>query len=140
MQPRRERATGCGAAAAAGGSGFTSDWCRRPRVEGLVLAQDRLLQQPELAARLEAQLGGQGPARVLVGLERLGLPAGAVEGEHEVFPQLLMEGLVAHERLELGNQLARTAEGEIGGDAVRRRRPAALLEATPFLGDEPLLG
>src|SRR5436305_2036331 len=48
-----------------------------------LLAEDRGVHAPQERARLEAQLLDEELAAFAVGLERLSLPAGAVEGEHE---------------------------------------------------------
>ena len=56
---------------------------QRPPRERLVLAQDRLLEVPQLGARLEPELVEERLARLPVGLERVRLPSRAVEREHE---------------------------------------------------------
>ena len=43
----------------------------------------------QFRARLDAQLGDQRPAGVLVGLQRLGLPAGLGQRLHELGMQVL---------------------------------------------------
>ena len=61
-------------------------------------------------------------ARVAVGLERLGLAAAAVEGEHQLAAEPLAERMLGHERLELAHQL---------GVAPRRGRPRSAARARP---------
>ena len=49
-----------------------------------VLDEDLLLELLQGGPGLEPELLGQQPPPVLVGLERLGLSAGLVEGEHQL--------------------------------------------------------
>jgi hypothetical protein len=54
------------------------------KVEGGVLAQDRLVQPGDLADGVDAEFSGE-PARELpVGAEGFGLAARAVQGEHQL--------------------------------------------------------
>ena len=64
-------------------------------------------------ARLEAQLLDEELAALAVGLERLRLPAGAVEGEHELGAQPLAQRMRADERLELADDLRVRADREL---------------------------
>jgi hypothetical protein len=59
------------------------------QVERRVLPQNRLLEVAEPAARLEPELLDQQPARVLIGLQGLGLAVAAVEREHQLRAQAL---------------------------------------------------
>ena len=94
-----------------------------------ILAQDRLLELAQGGARLEAELLDERAARVLVGRERVGLAAGAVEREHELAAQALVgTGAARRERLELGDEVGVAAELELGVDQVLPRREAELLE------------
>ena len=105
---------------------------RRPaagrRVDRRVLPEDRLLEGLELAARLEPELVGERTARVLVARERIRLTARAVEGEHELGAQPLARGVLADERLELGDQGRVAAERQIGLDALLERQQPELVE------------
>ncbi len=107
---------------------------RRPRErclleqERLVLAEDRGLELAELRAGVDAELLDEGLARGAVGGERVGLPAGAVEREHELRARPLAEWLRGDERLELGDELRVAPEREVGLDPLLERDGAQLLE------------
>ena len=79
-----------------------------------LLAQDRRVQRLQRGARLDAELVDAAPPRVLVGAQRLGLAARAVEGEHELAAQALAQGVRGDERLELADELGVAAELELG--------------------------
>jgi hypothetical protein len=57
-------------------------------------------------------------ARGLVGLERLRLPARAIERQHQLPAQPLAQRLLGDQRLQLADQLAVAAAGQIGLDPV----------------------
>ncbi|MBA3261287.1 MAG: hypothetical protein H0T69_02190 [Thermoleophilaceae bacterium] len=97
-------------------------------VEQRILAQDCLLQLSQLAAWLDPELFGQNPTSVLVDLERIGLAPGAVEREHELFPEALAQRVAAHELLELPDQVRMAAELEVGGDPILECRAAKLFQ------------
>jgi len=59
-----------------------------------VLAQDRLFETLELLARLEPHPLVEIRARVSIRVERFGLAAGAVEGEHQLVPEALAIGVL----------------------------------------------
>ena len=67
-------------------------------------------------------------------LERLRLPPGAVEGDHQLAAQALVERVVDHELLELGHELRAAAELELGLEAPLRDREAQVAQA---LDDRP---
>ena len=67
--------------------------------EGLVLAQDRLLERPELRARLQPELLGQQSPRDAVGLECVRLTAGSVQRQHQLCAQPLVQRMQCHQRL-----------------------------------------
>ena len=59
-----------------------------------------------MVTRLDAQLLDQHPARVLEGLQRIGLPlAAAIEGQHQLPAQAFAEGMLADQRLQLAQHL-----------------------------------
>jgi hypothetical protein len=62
-----------------------------------VVGQDRRLEALELRAGIEAQILDQRMASALVGLERVGLSAAAVEREHELRVQPLAVGVLGRE-------------------------------------------
>ena len=107
---------------------------RRPRERCLleqqrvVLAEDRGLELAELGAGVDAELLDEGLTRGAVRGERVGLPARAVEREHELRARALAERLGLDERLELGHELGVSAEREVRLDALLDRNRAELLE------------
>ena len=94
----------------------------------LVLAQDRGLELAELGAGVDAELLDERLARAAVGGERVRLPAGPVEREHQLGARPLAQGLRIDERLELRDELRVTAECEVGVDPLLERDGAELLE------------
>ena len=89
------------------------------RLERGVLAQDRLLELAQLRPGLEPQLLVERAPSVAVGLERVRLPACAVEGEHELGARALVEGTLGDRRLQLGDELGVAAQLELGVDEIR---------------------
>ena len=85
-----------------------------------VLAQDRVLQAAELRAGLDADLLHQHAARLLIRLERLGLPPAAVQREHALRVQALAQGVLGDDRVDLARDLQVTAGGEVGPSASSR--------------------
>ena len=75
------------------------------RTERGILVQDRLLELLELTARLEAELVPEHVASLAVGLERIGLPAGSVQRQHQLCMNALPQRVDGHERLQLGHEL-----------------------------------
>jgi hypothetical protein len=98
--------------------------CRDP---GLV-AQDLRLQLLQLRAGLDPELLDEAHPRRLVGVERLRLPAGAVEREHQQAPEGLAQRVLADERVELADDVAVAAELEVGVDPLLERNKAQLLQ------------
>ena len=86
-----------------------------------VLGEDRRLQPLQLGARLEPQLVDQRRAGAAVGVERVGLAARAVEGEHEVGVQALAVRVLGDQRLQLGDRVAVAAEREVELQPVLER-------------------
>ena len=78
--------------------------------EAGVMAQDHVLELPQLGARGQAELVAQQRARLPVGGQRVGLAAGAIEREHELGAQALL-------KRGLGDQAARAER------PPRRRAP-----------------
>jgi hypothetical protein len=114
---------------------------RRPRpilryVERRILAQDRLLEPPELFARLQAELLRELTPSAAVRVERLGLPRRTVEGEHQLAVQVLPERMLGHERLQLADELLVAAAGQVGLDPLLERYPTQLLEPGNLSLDE----
>ena len=89
--------------------GSRSPGVRRREVERRVLGEYRPLELAQTLAGLDAELLDQRPARVLVGLQRVGLAVGAVEREHQLRPQALAVGVLGDQRLELARPPRRGA-------------------------------
>ncbi len=87
------------------------------------------MQLAELAARLDAELLDEPAAGRLVDLQRVGLAAGAVEGEHELAAQALLQRMLGGEGFQLADQLGVLAEREVGLDALCQAVEARLLQA-----------
>jgi hypothetical protein len=92
------------------------------------VAEDCLLEPLQGLARLDAEIVDQRPPRIGIGLERVRLPIGPVEGEHlqrtEPFPQRML----AHEDTQFSEGLLVAAEREVAVDPVHQRRQPQLVE------------
>ncbi len=99
-----------------------------------------MLQARERVSGLQAQLGREQQADALVGLERIRLATGAVQGEHQLAPHPLLELVPGGEALELGQQVTRAAGGEVGVHAQEDRLQPLLLERPAPLRHAPLRG
>ena len=76
-------------------------------------------------------------ARVPVGGERLGLPARAVQREHELAAQALPQRMLGDEGLELADHVLGPAERDVGVDPVRDAGEPEVLETGDLgLGEE----
>ena len=75
-------------------------------IQGRVLAQDAGVQVAERRARLDGQFVGQDRAQVTVGAQRVGLPAGPVQGEHPQRPEPFAQRVGRGQRLEFRDRVA----------------------------------
>ena len=122
----------------------TGLWLRRRRRRGElelgVLAEDALLERAQLGRRLEPELV-EGGASVAVRGERVGLTAGAVEGEHLLRPESLTVRVLCDERLDLRRDDVVPPGVEIRFDSGLERGESRVLEASGlglrerFVGD-----
>ena len=80
--------------------------------ESGVLAQDRLLQRLQLGAGVEPELVGEQPAHPPQRRQRVGLPAGAGQGDGVQAPPALLERVGRHGRLRHRQQSRVLAEGQ----------------------------
>ena len=71
-----------------------------------------LLELLQLPSGVEAELVGQPVPDPLVRRQRVGLAAVAVQGDHQQRPQALAQRMLADERFELADHLARGTEIE----------------------------
>ena len=83
------------------------------RVERSVLGEDRRLQLPELMTRFEPELVAQNVTTVLEDAQRVGLPTGPVQREHQQAPQPLAQRMRRDELLELDDHALVTTEREL---------------------------
>ena len=96
----------------------------RQRQPGVV-AEDRLFERPQLQAGLDPDLLDQPPAPLAVALECIGLASVAVERQHQLTAQLLVERLSRDGPLEVGNQLVVASEQRAPRRRARTGRRAA---------------
>ena len=66
--------------------GLADTGCRRFDIQRRVLPKDRPLQLLERRARVDPELVDEGPARILVGVQGLCLPARPVQRSHQIPP------------------------------------------------------
>src|SRR5260221_8912378 len=92
-------------------------WRRCPFRRGL-LPQNRAVELLESGTRVDAELVDERPPCVEVHLERLGLAPPSVEGEHQLPPQPLSEGVLRDEALDLADEFSRAPELEVGVDSL----------------------
>ena len=81
-------------------------------------------------ARLDAERVDERLATQPIRLERLRLSARPVEREHQLAAEALPQRMLADERLEIADELAVTAEGELGLCALLLEREPELLQPT----------
>ncbi len=103
------------------------------------MAQDGLLELIERRPWLDAELLDKRAARCLERLERIGLPAAAVEGQHELDAQTLPQRMLRDQRLELRDEVAVAAEREVGIDSLLERQEAKLVQPADRRLGEPLI-
>jgi hypothetical protein len=96
------------------------------------VGEDRRLESLQLGARLDPELADQHLSGAREGLERLGLPPGSVERDHQLTPPPLAQRLLSDHRLELGDELARIRTGELRVDEILGGRSPKLLESISF--------
>jgi hypothetical protein len=93
----------------------------------------------ELRSRLEPQLLDQQVACGAVGGERVGLPSGAVEREHQHRVEALAQRFGGDERLELCDHVVVPAVVEVMLDRELERCQPQLLEPADLGGRERLI-
>ena len=111
----------------------------RRRVEGRVLPEDPLLQVLQPAGRLDPELLDVDAARIAVRRERLRLPAGAIERQHQLPAQPLAERMLGDEPFELGRELPVPAERQLRLDPLLDGLDAQLLEPGALGGGERIV-
>ncbi len=108
--------------------------------QGRVLTEDRPLQLAEPRARLEPQFVRERLACRLVPVERLCLPACAIEREEQQAVEALPERVLANERVELPDQLGIAPEREPRLDPELDRVETRLLEPGALRGGGSVQG
>ena len=98
------------------------------------------MQPAQLRAGLDADLLHERRARAAVGLQRLRLPPGAIQREHQLPVQALAQRMLGDEPLELADQLAMAPVRELGVDRLRERGQPQLLQPPDLRRRERLVG
>ena len=112
----------------------------RRDVQLRILIEDRPLEAAQRRPRLDPELLDQGGPRRPVGVQRLRLPARAVEREHELAAQALRQRVLGDQALELADELVGAAESEVRVDAILERGEVKLLEPTDLTLRPRLVG
>ena len=93
------------------------------------MADDLPGELPQLGARLDSQVVDEHPARPLVGLERLCLTAGPVEGDHQLRDEALGVRVLFDEPAQLAHEIRMAPKSEIRADPNLQSSHAKFLEA-----------
>ncbi len=102
---------------------------RNPRrAQHRLLPEDRRIELLEPGTRIDSHLVRQHSPRLVVGLERLGLPPRSVERKHQLPPQPLPQRIPLDKRFELRDEARTFAELEVGVDSFLERVQPQLLE------------
>ena len=91
-------------------------------------------------AGVDAQLVAEQVAHQDEAAQGLGLPPGAVEGQHQLAPPAFPERLGGGQRLGHGGRAVAAAGGQLGVEPVLLGRPAGLLEAGDLGAGEAVAG
>ena len=92
------------------------------------MLEDRALELLQRPARLQAQLLPQQLARLPVHRQRVSLPAGPIQREHQLPAQPLLQRVGGDQRLDLPDQLTVGSQRQIGLDPVLQRRQPRFLQ------------
>ena len=68
------------------------------------MAEDRLLEPLQCLARFDAEVVDERVTRLRVGVERISLPARAVERQHLLCAQPFPQGMLPHEHVQLSER------------------------------------
>jgi hypothetical protein len=93
------------------------------------VSQDALLQSAELVVRLQSELARQRPAGVPVDRQRIGLAPRAVQREHQLSAEALVQRMLGDELFQLRNDRVVSTELEVGVDSPLEQLEPQLLEA-----------
>ncbi len=97
------------------------------------MGKDRLLELAQRLARLEAELVDERRARIVVGGERVGLPARPIQSEDQQLAQALAQRMLPNERLQLAHYLGVAAERQVRLETLRKRDQPQLLQPTDLV-------
>ena len=103
------------------------------------MLEDRLMEPTETRAGLDADLLQERLSPLSVGGQRVRLPPGAVEREHQLRTRMLPKRLRTDERLQPTDHRVLAPEGQLGVDLRLGRDPAQLVEPPAFARHERLL-
>ena len=112
----------------------------RRQVERGVLAEDRVVEAPELGAGLDADRLDEHRAGVPVRVQRGGLAAAAVQREHPQAVQSFAQRLADHQRVQLADHVGVAPGGEVLADRLLDRREPQLLQPADLERRERLRG
>ena len=101
----------------------------RLQLERAAVLEDPVLELLERRCRIEPELVDEHAPHFAVRRERLGLPAGAVQREHQLGGEPLSQRMVTNELLQLANKGGVPAEREVRLDPLLERREANLLQS-----------
>ena len=88
------------------------------------LGEDPFVQLSELGRGIDPELVGEDLAGPLEGSQRLALSPGAVQGEHQLFPETLPERMTCREVFELADDLSELSDRELRIDPFLEGREA----------------
>ncbi len=92
-------------------------WPCGPR-QGRVVTENRLFELGHRRARGDAELIGEQAVQPRVAPQRVGLRSRAVEGDHQLTPEPLLERVLGHDALELADEGSVTTGRQVGVDPV----------------------
>ena len=93
------------------------------------MGQHRRLQTLQVPAGIDAQLVGENLPGPPVGIQRLRLPAGPVQAQHQLRSETFVQRIPARELLQFGDQFGVPSHGEIGLDARAQGAQVQFLQA-----------
>src|SRR6266446_1929931 len=93
----------------------------RCECEHLLLVEDLLVERLQLVARIDAEVLEQTLSSSLIGAECFRLPAGAVEGQHQLAAQALAMGVFDDQDFEFTDQAGVASESQFGLDPLLDR-------------------
>jgi hypothetical protein len=92
--------------------------------------QDRPFTLSQRRAGLEPEFVHQAGADIAIALKRVGLTPGAVEGQHQLRGECLVERMRAQQRLQLAGDPEVVSERQVGVDPLSKRGKPQILQAS----------